>query len=58
MRVEVTAPAGRFGAVQGRTFADAGDEALVVYEASSGRLAIAVNLGSAADCWAPVATTS
>ena len=49
VRVEVTAPAGRFGAVYGRTFADADDEALVVYEASSGRLAVAVNLGSAAD---------
>jgi S-adenosylmethionine hydrolase len=48
-RLEVIAPAGRFGAVRGTTFADAGDEALVVYRASSGRLAVAVNLGSAAE---------
>jgi S-adenosylmethionine hydrolase len=50
-RLAVAAPAGRFAAVRGRTFADAGEggEALVVYEASSGRLAVAVNLGSAAE---------
>jgi S-adenosylmethionine hydrolase len=48
-RVAVSAPAGRFGAVRGKTFADATDDALVVYEASSGRLAVAVNLGSAAE---------
>ena len=51
-RLEITAPAGRFAAVRGVTFADAGEagsEALVVYEASSGRLAVAVNLDSASE---------
>ena len=51
-RLEIAAPAGRFAAVRGKTFADAGDaggEALVVYEASSGRLAVAVNLASASE---------
>jgi S-adenosyl-L-methionine hydrolase (adenosine-forming) len=47
-RLSITAPAGRFAAVRGATFADAG-EALVVYEASSGRLAVAVNLDSASE---------
>lgn len=48
--LSVAAPAGRFAAVTGATFAEGGegDEALVLYGDSSGRLAIAVNLGSAA----------
>jgi S-adenosylmethionine hydrolase len=48
--VSIRAPAGTFAAVAGSTFADADTgDALVVYEASSGRLAVAVNLGSAAE---------
>jgi S-adenosyl-L-methionine hydrolase (adenosine-forming) len=52
--LSITAPAGRFAAVRGATFADADageavGEALVVYEASSGRLAVAVNLDSASE---------
>lgn len=48
--LSVAAPAGRFAAVTGVTFADGGEggEALVLYGDSSGRLALAVNLGSAA----------
>ena len=52
----VSAPAGRFAAVRGRTFADgSGDdggeagEALVVYDDSAGRLGVAVDRGSAAE---------
>ena len=51
--VSVVAPSGTFAAVTGATFADAGGgggpEALVLYPDSSGRMAIAVNLGSAAE---------
>jgi S-adenosyl-L-methionine hydrolase (adenosine-forming) len=44
----VEAPAGSFAATSGTTFAD-GAEGLVVYAASSGRVAIAVDRGSAAE---------
>jgi S-adenosyl-L-methionine hydrolase (adenosine-forming) len=48
--LSIAAPAGTFAAVAGATFADsAAGDAVVVYEASSGRLAVAVNLGSAAE---------
>lgn len=57
-RLSVSAPAGDFAAVLGTTFADGGgrpdggagaEAGLVVYEDSSGRVGIAVNLGSAAE---------
>ncbi len=47
-RVVVESPGGPVIAVRGRTFADAREGELLVYADSSGRLALAVNRGSAA----------
>jgi S-adenosylmethionine hydrolase len=46
--LSIAAPAGEFTAARGRTFAD-GAGGLVVYDDSSGWLAIAVDRGSAAE---------
>ena len=47
-RLEVRAPDGRFEAIWSRTFADVGPGDVLLFEDSSGALALAVSGGSAA----------
>jgi S-adenosylmethionine hydrolase len=47
-RLEVRAPDGRFEALWARTFADVGPADVLLFEDSSGALALAVSGGSAA----------